>query len=242
MIHRWDSGGWMSATGEISEHAKRTGSVSVVTDQADQAMARSERPRDPAAYLSEVLSSRVRAQVLPYLVARADEAFSLTQIARGIGLSVSSVQHECYKLERLGILQGRPVQGSRRYQLNRRSAPANALIAFVIATFEPRELLGMALGELTGKGLQTAVLAGPPPPAATDATYLILVGDLSLDQLGIAQERVSSLLNLPADTLQVAFFQPDQWRSHVESRNDVVTRLQALPQIPIVGSLDFTPT
>jgi len=218
------------------------GNVSVVTGQADHAIARSERPRDPVAYLSEVLSSRVRAQVLPYLVARADEAFSLTQIARGIGLSVSSVQHECYKLERLGILQGRPVQGSRRYQFNRRSAPANALIAFVIAVFDPRELLGMALSELKSEGLQTAVLAGQIPPSTTDATYLILVGDLSLDQLGIAQERVSSLLDLPADALHVAFFQPDQWRSHVESRNDFVTRLQALPQIAIVGSLDFIPT
>ncbi|MGI8483453.1 MAG: hypothetical protein ACR2OU_04240 [Thermomicrobiales bacterium] len=197
------------------------------------------RPKDPVAYLSEVLSSRVRAQVLPYLIARVGEAFSLTQIARGIGLSVSSVQHECYKLERLGILHGRPLQGSRRYALNRTSAPANALIAFVIATFEPCDLLAMALSDLTEEGLQIAALAGQIPPTQ-DSPYLILVGDLSLDQLGIAQERVSSLLDLPADALQVAFFQPDQWLRHVESGNDFVVRVRSLPQIPIVGSVDLT--
>ena len=233
----------VSTNGEMIEHAKRMGSVSVVTGQADQSMARperSERPKDPVAYLSEILSSRVRAQVLPYLVARAGEAFSLTQIARGIGLSVSSVQHECYKLERLGILHGRPLQGSRRYQLNRTSTPTNALIAFVSAIFEPRALLAMALTDLTGEGLQTAVLAGHMPPTK-GSTYLILVGDLSLDQLGIAQERVSSLLDLPADALQVAFFQADQWQRHVESGTDFVTRLQDLPQIPIIGDLEPIP-
>lgn len=213
--------------------AQRMEDVSMVEGHTDPAL---PRPRDPVGYLSEVLSSRVRAHVLPYLIARNDQAFSLTQIARGLGISVSSVQHECYKLERLGILHGRPVQGSRRYQINHAFPPANALIAFVRSVFEPGDVLRMALTDLTREGLQIAVLAGPLPPDATEPPYLLLVGDLSLDQLAVAQERVSYLLELPGDALRVAFFQPDQWHAHVASGNDFVARLLTLPQIPIIDT------
>ncbi len=211
-----------------------------MTWQPDQNM---PRPKDPIAYLAEVLSSRVRAQVLPYLVARSNQAFSLTQIARGLGLSVSSVQHECYKLERLGILHGRPLQGSRRYQLNRSDPPARALIALVRAVFEPQAILGMALVDLTAEGLQAAVLAGSVAPDTTsEPTFLLLVGDLSLDHMERAQERVAMLLDVPADSLEVAFFHPEQWRAHVTGQHDFVTRLQKLSQIPIVGSIgDLAP-
>jgi len=207
----------------------------VVIRQPEEAV---RRPKDPIAYLSELLSSRVRAQVLTYLVARADEAFSLTQIARGLALSISSVQHECYKLERLGILQGRPRQGSRRYQLDQTFLPTAAVIQLVISAFTPQVLLRLALEDLAGKnGLQVAQVAGPLPPTTADSTYLLLVGELSLDQLATAHERVARLLDLPVDSLQVAFFQPAQWQSHVASRNELVTRLQSLPRIPIIGSL-----
>ncbi len=215
--------------------AQRMEDVSMVEGHTDPAL---PRPRDPIGYLSEVLSSRVRAHVLPYLIARNDQAFSLTQIARGLGISVSSVQHECYKLERLGILHGRPVQGSRRYQINHAFPPANALIAFVRSVFEPGVMLSMALTDLTGQGLHIAALAGPLPPEATEPPYLLLVGDLSLDQLDVAQQRVSYVLDLPVDALRVAFFQPDQWHAHLASGNDFVARLRALPQIPI---LDVSP-
>ena len=98
--------------------------------------------------LAGVLSSKVRAAVLTWLVARQDAAWSLTEIARGVGMAISSVQHECYKLEGLGILAGTPVQGSRRYALDRDFPPTEPLIHLVYAAWGFPALATTALSDL----------------------------------------------------------------------------------------------
>ena len=57
--------------------------------------------------LGEVFSSKVRASLLAWIVPRLDTRFSLTELSRELGMPISSLQHECYKLERLGVLKGR---------------------------------------------------------------------------------------------------------------------------------------
>ena len=192
-------------------------------------------PKDPAAMLAGVLSSKVRAAVLTWLVARQDAAWSLTEIARGVGMAISSVQHECYKLEGLGILAGTPVQGSRRYALDRDFPPTEPLIHLVYAAWGFPALATTALSDLgtPDAGLREASLRYRGT-AVQDAT-LVLVGDISLDLLATAQTRIARLLDIDPDALDVAFFRADQWSARVDERDPLVTRLLALPGIPLTA-------
>lgn len=185
--------------------------------------------------LAGVLSSKVRAAVLTWLVARQDAAWSLTEIARGVGMAISSVQHECYKLEGLGILAGTPVQGSRRYALDREFPPTEPLIHLVYAAWGFPALATTALSDLgtPDAGLREASLRYRGT-AVQDAT-LVLVGDISLDLLATAQTRIARLLDIDPDALDVAFFRADQWSARVDERDPLVTRLLALPGIPLTA-------
>jgi DNA-binding IclR family transcriptional regulator len=66
--------------------------------------------------LVELFSSRVRAAVLALVLPRPHLGFSLTDLSRRLGLPVSSVQHECYKLTRLGLLRDERVGNARLYR------------------------------------------------------------------------------------------------------------------------------
>ena len=55
--------------------------------------------------LAELFSSKVRAAALGVFLPRPHCWFSLTELSRLLGLPVSSLQHECYKLARLGLLR-----------------------------------------------------------------------------------------------------------------------------------------
>ncbi|MGC4108074.1 MAG: helix-turn-helix domain-containing protein [Thermomicrobiales bacterium] len=193
-------------------------------------------PKDPAAMLAGVLSSKVRAAVLTWLVARQDAAWSLTEIARGVGMAISSVQHECYKLEGLGVLAGRPVHGSRRYTLDRAFPPTEPLIHLVYAAWGFPALASAALSDLTGdSGTDDALREASlryRGPSVGEAT-LVLVGDISLDLLAAAQTRIARLLDIEPDALDVAFFRADQWSARMDERDPLVTRLLDLPGIPL---------
>lgn len=191
-------------------------------------------PKDPAALLAGVLSSKVRAAVLTWLVARQDAAWSLTEIARGVGMAISSVQHECYKLEGLGILTGTPLQGSRRYALDRAFPPTDPLVHLVYAAWGFPALASAALADLGGRSggeLREASLRyqGSSVHEAT----LVLVGDVSLGVLAAAQTRIARLLDLEPDALDVAFFRADQWSARIGERDPRVTRLLDLPGISL---------
>ncbi|MGN6033261.1 MAG: helix-turn-helix domain-containing protein [Thermomicrobiales bacterium] len=213
----------------------------IARSSASKMPAPPDGPKDPAAMLAGVLSSKVRAAVLTWLVARQDGAWSLTEIARGVGMAISSVQHECYKLEGLGILAGTPVQGSRRYALDRAFPPTEPLIHLVYAAWGFPALATAALADLGTPGGSGAPDAGLREAslryrgATVNEVTLVLVGDISLDLLATAQTRIARLLDIDPDALNVAFFRPDQWSARMEERDPLVTRLLALPGVPLMA-------
>lgn len=178
--------------------------------------------------LAEVLSSRVRAAVLTFFVARSDDAFSLTELARALAVPVSSLQHECYKLERLGVLKGRREGGSRRYRLQRDAPLTEPLARLVVAARGTPGLLGAALTDLPG--LERAFLV----QGEGTGTELVIIGDLPLDQLDAAQTRVAALLGRQPDELRLAFYQPDDWRRRQAEGNPQVRRLLAAPRQDVI--------
>lgn len=180
--------------------------------------------------LVELLSSRVRAAVLGFLVAREGERFSLTELARALDLSISSVQHECYKLERLNVLKGRREGVSRRYWLNRETPFVSQLIELVVTVLGRERLLGHALADI--QGLQGALLTTSPD------MHLVLIGDLGLEELEAVQERAATLLNVDPDIIDIAFYGTDSWREHRAGNTALILRLQQADPTVLVGERD----
>lgn len=178
--------------------------------------------------LAEILSSRVRAAVLTFFVARSDDAFSLTELSRALALPVSSLQHECYKLERLGVLKGRREGGSRRYVLQRDTPITEPLARLVLATRRTPELLGAALTDLPG--LDQAFLV----QGEDSNLELVIIGDVPFDQLDAAQRRVAALLGRQPTSIGLAFYRPDDWRQRQAEGNPRVRRLLASPRQTLI--------
>lgn len=179
--------------------------------------------------LGELFSSRIRASVLAYLVAREEARFSLTELSRALDLSVSSIQHECYKLERLGVLKGRREGASRRYWLDREQAFVPVLMWLVITVVGQSTVLGYALHGIDG--LEGALLS-----STNGAPTLTLIGNLGLEELATVQERATKILDVPESKLNVAFYDPATWAGYVEQQHPTVEALRSAQPTLLAGS------
>lgn len=178
------------------------------------------------AELAALLSSQVRARVLLHAVTHPERPFSLTELGKELGLAVSSVQHECYKLEGLGVLRGHREGASRRYALQSGTPVVRALARLVVATVGLPRTIELALENLPG--LNAATLLGTIP-ARAGTTALVLIGELSLEAVELAQQRVSWLLDADDETIEIAFFLPAEWMAKHEAGHPMLRRLLDLP-------------
>ena len=186
--------------------------------------------------LAELFSSRVRATVLRHLLPRPHLGFSLTDLSRALGLPISSLQHECYKLERIGVLASRRDGNARRYAPNPACPLLAPLTALVLADRGPGPFLAAAVEGVPG--VETAFLAGTFPPPAAGTVRLVLVGEVPLEELDAALDRVAAALALPPDRVELAFFRPDDWRERASQANPYVADLLAGPRTDLLGAAD----
>jgi hypothetical protein len=181
---------------------------------------------DDRGRLAGLLSSQVRAGVLARAVTHPDEPFSLTEMARTLGLAISSVQHECYKLHEMGLFTVRRQGASRRYSLRIDDPVARALRGLVVATLGVPVAVEQALTDVPGLAAATVLGA---IPAREGATALVLIGDLSLETVELAQRRVAWLLDADEETIEIAFFRPADWLARRDAGHPLVRRLLDLP-------------
>jgi hypothetical protein len=184
--------------------------------------------------LGEVFSSKVRAALLAWIVPRLDTRFSLTEVSRELGIAISSLQHECYKLERLGVLVGRREGASRRYRLQPDHPLGRPLINLVIATLGLEQVLRESL---SGRGeVDLAVIAGPEPGSGNDHLALVMIGEVDLEGLDRGQHRVALMLGIDPDRLELAYFQRDDWERGGGDTHPLVRRLARRQIQPITGT------
>lgn len=178
--------------------------------------------------LAELLSSKVRAAVLGFMVAREESRFSLTELARALDLSISSVQHECYKLERLGVLKGRREGASRRYWLDRETPFVPVLMWLVLSVVGRQQLLRYSLTDI--EGLEGALLS-----TASERPAVTLIGDVGLEAFATVQERVSKILEVQPAAVDVAFYGSASWQDHLASGDAAVARIRAASPMVLMG-------
>jgi hypothetical protein len=188
-------------------------------------------------FLAELFASKVRAAVLGQVIPRLHLGFSLTELSRILGLPISSLQHECYKLERLGVLKSVREGASRRYSVNRRGPSSAELTALVVSAIGQEEALRATLENV--KGLESAFLAAQLPlvdDQGVTAIPLVLIGEIPLEEIDAAQERVSYLLGLPATRVEAVFYLPADWRARVEQQAAYAVWLLKGPRTHLAGT------
>jgi hypothetical protein len=184
--------------------------------------------------LAELFSSKVRATVLALLLPRPHLGFSLTDLSRRLGLPVSSVQHECYKLARLGLLRVERTGGSRLYRPNREWPLLAPLTALTIRAMPIAEALQGAAEHVPG--LEHAWVAGDV--ASSGPLYLVIVGELGLESLDGVFERARFALATIADAnrVELAFFRPADWAARLSAGDPFAAALSAAPRVDMVSA------
>ena len=191
--------------------------------------------------LAQLFSSRVRAAVLGHMLTRPHMRFSLTELSRALDLPVSSLQHECYKLERIGILMGRREGNSRRYRLDSACAVLPQLSSLVVAALGQEASLRATLQDVAG--LEAAFLAktlpyyegGEGTTASSGPIPLVLIGEVGLEEIESAQERVASLLGLAPNRVEAVFYSPTDWASRIEQGSQYAVWLINNARTDLVG-------
>ena len=184
--------------------------------------------------LAELFSSRVRAAVLAHLLPRPHLGFGLTDLSRLLGLPVSSLQHECYKLVRIGVLGDARHGAARHYRPNPAFPLLAPLTALVVRDLGPARALPAAAEGVAG--IERAFLAGGVGAAVSPT--LVVVGTLEVEVLDALHARASTALTAHGDPPpELAFFPPSEWGARVAAGNPLVRALLAAPGTPIVGNV-----
>jgi DNA-binding transcriptional ArsR family regulator len=190
--------------------------------------------------LAELFSSKVRAAVLGHMLPRPHLGFSLTDLSRILNLPISSLQHECYKLERIGVLRARRDGNARRYRVNPAWPLRRELTALVVAAIGQDAALRATLQGVPG--LEAAFLARHLPLNAADSEGtavapipLVLIGEVPLEHIDDAQQRVASILGLPPSRIEAVFYRTGDWRSRLEQRSPYAVWLISGPRTDLLG-------
>jgi hypothetical protein len=187
--------------------------------------------------LAELFSSKVRAAVLGHVLPRPDRGFSLTDLSRRLDLPVSSLQHECYKLERIGVLFARRAGNARLYRIVPTCPILAPLTRLIVTAIGPVAALAAAIDGVPG--LESGFLAGTLPTEAGESASdapprLVLIGDIALDELDTLLVRAETALGVVPGTLELAFFRPDDWQSRLADANPYVLGLVNRPRVDLI--------
>jgi DNA-binding transcriptional ArsR family regulator len=176
--------------------------------------------------LAELFSSRVRAAVLTLLLPRPHLAFSLTDMSRRLGLPVSSLQHECYKLTRLGLLRDERRGNARLYSPDAEWPLLEPLTALVVRALPIDTVLSAAIERIEGL---TAVWLAGDLRSSSEPNYLVVVGSVDVETLdGIfARVRPAAVPASSPGRLELAYFRPVDWSRRLAAKDGFAASLAA---------------
>jgi hypothetical protein len=192
--------------------------------------------------LVELFSSKVRAAVLGQMLTRPHLGYSLTDLSHTLDLPISSLQHECYKLERIGVLRARRDGNARRYRVDQTCTVWRELTSLVVAGLGQEVALRAALEGVPG--LDAAFIARVLPLSTGDNDQqgagigpipLVLIGEVPLEEIDAAQERVASILSIPASKIEAVFYRPTDWRDRLDQKSPYAVWLISGPRTDLLG-------
>ncbi|CAN5640709.1 hypothetical protein BH23CHL5_BH23CHL5_10800 [soil metagenome] len=192
-------------------------------------------------FLAELFASKLRAAVLGHVIPRPHRGYSLTELSRALGMPISSLQHECYKLERIGILRSTREGASRRYAVDSEFPVRRELTALVVRAIGQKRALRETMEGI--EGLDSAFIAAELPLGAQlgdeplTAVPLVLIGDVELEEIDALQQRAATMLGLPPGRIEAVYYLTEDWRSRVAQRAPYAVWLLEGPRTHLSGEV-----
>ncbi len=186
--------------------------------------------------LAELFSSRVRSAVLTLLLPRPHLAFSLTAMSRRLGLPVSSLQHECYKLTRLGLLRDERRGNTRLYRPDAAWPLLKPLTALVVGAVPLENALSGAIEQVSG--LEEIWVAGDFA-CRTAPVYLVVIGSLDVESLDGVFERARVAINPIAASgrVELAYYRTADWSRRLATGDAFAASLVAGERVRPAGMI-----
>jgi hypothetical protein len=174
--------------------------------------------------LAELFSSRVRAAVLTLVLPRPHLRFSLTDLSRRLGLPVSSLQHECYKLTRLGLLRDERVGNARLYGPDPAWSLLEPLTALTVRAMPLEEALR---GAVEGVPAIDGAWVSGDLSSPSDPVYVVVLGNVGIEGLdGIFDRSLVALIPIVgARRVELAYFRPADWVERMTRGDPFATSL-----------------
>lgn len=164
--------------------------------------------------LLPILRSQLQGGLLAQLYLHPDREYSLTEVAKYLGASITAVHHEVERLVAAGLVDERR-HGNMRLVRAGESRLARPLTELLALTYGPIAVLPDELAAV--QGIRQAYLFGSwarryggepgPPPGDVD---VLVVGSTDLDDLDEAARRVEKTLQLPVHIVRIL---PERWDS-----------------------------
>lgn len=165
-----------------------------------------------------IFRSQLQAEVLAWLYLRPGEEFTLSDLARHLGVSPGALHAEVERLVHAGLLADRMIGRSRLLQANTSARTARALTELLTLTYGPQVVIAEEFGRIPGA--EQVVLYGSwarryngelgKEPADVD---VMVVGTPDRGEVYEAAERAEARLKMPVNpTVRSS----DAWRDEAD--------------------------
>ncbi|KAB2343380.1 MarR family transcriptional regulator [Actinomadura rudentiformis] len=192
--------------------------------------------RSDAPPLLPIFRSRHQADLLTVLFFHPGQDFTLADLSRRLGVSMSTLHGEVGRLLDAELITARPVGRSRLLRANTGHLVADALARLLTLTFGPQVAVADSFAQVAG--VRTVLIfgswarryEGEAGPAPNDVDVLVL-GDVDRAEVYEAAEAVQDRLDLPVNPVVRP---PDRWLADTDP---LVQQVKASPFVIAYGDL-----
>jgi predicted nucleotidyltransferase len=188
--------------------------------------------------LADVLFSPVQQRVLALLFGQPDRTFRSAEVIALAGSGTGAVHRQLIRLADSGLITVKQVGNQKHYQANRDSPIFAELHGLVVKTIGLAGPLEKALAPFRDR-IQAAFVYGSlakgEDTARSDIDLMVICDDLAYADLYGALQEAEAALGRP---VHVSLSSAAEWKRKLAAGNPFVSKVQAQPKIPLIGSAD----
>lgn len=188
--------------------------------------------------LADVLFSPVQQRVLALLFGQPERSFQSAEVIGLAGSGTGAVHRQLVRLAESGLVKVTRVGNQKHYQANRDSPVFPELHGLVVKTIGLAGPLQEALAPFRDR-IQAAFVYGSiakrTDTTQSDIDLMVLCEDLTYSDLYDTLQEAEAILRRP---VHVSLMTQAEWKRKLAAGNPFVTKVQAQPTIPLIGSVD----
>ena len=192
----------------------------------------------PRTGLADALFSPVQQRVLALFFGQPGRSFRSAEVIALADSGTGAVHRQLVRLAESGLVTVQRVGNQKLYQANHGSPVFSELHGLVVKTIGLASPLEKALAPFRDR-IQAAFVYGSiakgADTAQSDVDLMVIADDLAYSDLYGALQEAEATLQRP---VHVSLATAAEWKRKLAEGNPFITKIQAQPKIPLVGSVD----